>query len=254
MPEPLAAGVIRYEARAWRTNSLAVDQTGLTVIVDPAFDDAEIAEIAEHRRGRGGDALVLVTHHHYDHVCGIGAFPDATVLTEPRTRDLVADGTADEGLREARTEWGVRWPWTVRVDALAQVGRTVPTAGVLAIIDTAGHAADGVAFVIAGPSGDVMLVAGDYLSSIAPPWILWDVTAARASVERLAVAADDVDVVVPGHGPALARDAALRIAEQDLAYLDALLREPEAARPPRPSQGDFARQDVHAQNVARATS
>jgi glyoxylase-like metal-dependent hydrolase (beta-lactamase superfamily II) len=64
-----------------------------------------------------------------------------------------------------------------------------------------------------------VLIVGDYLSDVELP--TWDDKPLyRATLERLHGLVADADVVVPGHGAPLTRDQALRVLEEDVAYLD----------------------------------
>src|SRR5436190_16387482 len=94
------------------------------------------------------------------------------------------------------------------------------------------------------------LVCGDYLSPVEIPMIsaggsLEDYVATLA---RLAPLAERAEIVVPGHGSPLGREAALRILDEDSDYLDAL--EQRAERPRLPPARDTSRQRrVHADNL-----
>jgi hypothetical protein len=72
----------------------------------------------------------------------------------------------------------------------------------------------------------------------------------RATLARLAPLVESAEAVVPGHGAPHDREAALRIIDEDLGYLDALERGDERAR--LPAGRDTRRQRaIHAENVER---
>ena len=64
-----------------------------------------------------------------------------------------------------------------------------------------------------------LLVCGDYLSDVEIPMVT-DRALYRATLERLRPLVEAAEVVVPGHGAPHERDDALRILEEDLAYLE----------------------------------
>jgi glyoxylase-like metal-dependent hydrolase (beta-lactamase superfamily II) len=79
-----------------------------------------------------------------------------------------------------------------------------------------GHTADGTA-VFARWAG--VLCVGDYLSDVEIP-IVHDPDEYRATLARLAPLVEAADTIVPGHGSPHDRDTALRLLDEDLAYLD----------------------------------
>jgi hypothetical protein len=63
-----------------------------------------------------------------------------------------------------------------------------------------------------------VLVCGDYLSDVEIP-TFGDRELYGMTLERLRPLVEAAEMVVPGHGSPLTRDVALRILEEDLAYL-----------------------------------
>jgi hydroxyacylglutathione hydrolase len=96
-----------------------------------------------------------------------------------------------------------------------------------------------------------VLVAGDYLSDVELPALNdgGSLEAYRATLARLAPVVERAETVVPGHGSPLARDAALRVLDEDVEYLDELQAGKE--RPRLPDGRDSSRQrELHAENLA----
>jgi glyoxylase-like metal-dependent hydrolase (beta-lactamase superfamily II) len=119
--------------------------------------------------------------------------------------------------------------------------------GELELHPVEGHTSDGIA-VLARWCG--VLVCGDYLSSVEIPMISrgGSLGAYRAALARLAALLEVTETAVPGHGAPQSRDGALRILDEDLAYLDALER--GEGRVSLPQGRDSPRQrQVHAHNV-----
>jgi hypothetical protein len=75
-------------------------------------------------------------------------------------------------------------------------------------------------------------------------------TGYRSTLVHLAPLVEQADVVVPGHGSPHERVTALRILDEDMAYLDALEAGEER---PRLAEGrDTGRQrEIHADNLAK---
>jgi glyoxylase-like metal-dependent hydrolase (beta-lactamase superfamily II) len=114
---------------------------------------------------------------------------------------------------------------------------------------TGGHTPDGVAF-LARWAG--LLVCGDYLSDVEIPMISPGGSAEeyRATLARLAPLVEACEAVVPGHGSPHDRERALRILDEDVAYLDALERGDERVKLP-PGRDTKRQRAIHAENLAQ---
>jgi glyoxylase-like metal-dependent hydrolase (beta-lactamase superfamily II) len=65
-----------------------------------------------------------------------------------------------------------------------------------------------------------VLIVGDYLSDVeVPTWT--DKALYRKTLDRLRGLVEEAEIVVPGHGAPMTRADALRILDEDVAYLDA---------------------------------
>jgi glyoxylase-like metal-dependent hydrolase (beta-lactamase superfamily II) len=112
-----------------------------------------------------------------------------------------------------------------------------------------GHTADGCALFARSLA---LLVVGDYLSDVELPMILAGGSLAdyRATLARLAPLVDEAATVVPGHGSPHDREAAHRILDEDMEYLDALERGEE--RPALPDgRATKAQRRLHEENLRR---
>ncbi len=155
------------------------------IVIDPGPDEpAHVAAVLEAaREGNGHIALILVTHNHRDHLGAAAALAGGSVPVR-------------------RWEAG---------DRPLSDGETVEEDGVgLRVLYTPGHAADHVVFYWSAErvlfSGDLILGTGTAVLQ-ARDGALEDYL---ASLER--VAALDLAIVAPGHGP-LITDPAVRVAE-----------------------------------------
>jgi len=91
---------------------------------------------------------VLLTHHHYDHVCEVPAlrarWPDIEVLISSRERELLAGSAGDDAQRGEAARLGT-----------IEAGETLAL-GALEVhpLHTPGHTAGMLSFLVARPSGD----------------------------------------------------------------------------------------------------
>jgi len=112
-----------------------------------------------------------------------------------------------------------------------------------------GHTADGMAVWI--PWARVLVV-GDYLSDVEIPFFAeggGTSAAYSATLRRLRPLVARAGYVVPGHGHALESTTAMRILEEDLAYLEAV--EELGAQAPLPAgRRTKAQRKLHMQNLA----
>ena len=107
-----------------------------------------------------------------------------------------------------------------------------------------------------------LLVVGDYLSGLEIPGVYDSVAAYKTTLETVVgvVERERPQYVVVGHGRPHTSDEALRIAEEDIEYLDAVLAHAEAGCPPDQAEqiavperaAGAADRTMHAANVARA--
>jgi hydroxyacylglutathione hydrolase len=261
----LPAGVVVGQTALWRTNRVLVETAAGVLLVDPSFTPAELDALRADVDARAPEALhVLVTHADEDHVCGLGWFPEATIVAGRRTAALIADGTAAARLHEAGATWGHQWRDDLRVDVVVDAGPLALDGVDLVAVDAPGHAADGTAWLVPAAG---LLCPGDYLCAVTPPLVLGSVAEARATLARLAAVLEGgaATHVVPGHGPVLTGADALALARADVAYLDALVTAAAGASgdveevaaavaQPREPIADFAAYAPHRTNAAAAVA
>jgi glyoxylase-like metal-dependent hydrolase (beta-lactamase superfamily II) len=199
---------------------------------------------------------LLATHADFDHVLAPLAFPEATLgCAESSAERLHAEpGAQQRELRRFDEELMIERPRPLSlssVQALAVPGRCDVGDAELELHEATGHTADGMAIWM--PWARV-LVAGDYLSSIELPGIGEGEGALDAylrTLERLHPLVAAAEHVVPGHGPVLDREAALRVLDEDVAYLHALRERGHDAELPAKRRSKVQR-ELHEQNLARA--
>ncbi len=258
-PVDLGGGVWQYQTPLWQTNAVLAVAGGEALLCDPSWEPAEIEAIRADamRLASGGPVRILITHADYDHVCGIGSFPEAEIVAGEETASKIAEGAAGADLGAASSEWGLSWIGDLRVDRVASAGKTIELGAFrVEAHEARGHVADGRAWVLVDQG---ILLPGDYVSAMTYPFVIGSVADAHATVQRLIAAIDEHDLrwVVPGHGPALGPAEARRIAQEDLEYLErlraaaddaaaaglspghALVAVYGAVEPPRPTTDDF---------------
>jgi hydroxyacylglutathione hydrolase len=212
----------RFEGFLWQTTSLLLFAQGESIAVDPAISAEEVAGIGRRGLELGAPVRhVLITHGDWDHVCGIGAFPDAEVAMGEETAEKVASGKADQSVRRAAEHYGFAPAGAPRVDQTFRRGLAVGLGPfVIETFPLVGHTADGSGFRLRDHG---LLIVGDYLSAVEFPFVT------SPCAYRIALAGliemlreDPPETVIPGHGPPLQALDALSIAEADLAYLRSL--------------------------------
>lgn len=212
----------RFEASFWSTTSLLVHADGESLAVDPAISADEVAGIEQRALELGAPVRnVLITHGDWDHVCGIGAFPDAVVAMGEETAERVTSGAAEKSIERATDHYEVVVPGSPRVDRTFSRGSATALGPFLVeTFPLTGHTADGSGFRIRQHG---LLIVGDHLSPVEFPFAS-SPAAYRTTLAGLieTLRADPPDAVIPGHGAPLGVEEALGIAEADLGYLRAL--------------------------------
>jgi glyoxylase-like metal-dependent hydrolase (beta-lactamase superfamily II) len=251
--------VVVVTSRLWQTNATAIRNRGdggdggeALLIDSPYFpDELELLPALLSQAGFEVDAL-LSTHADFDHLLGRLAFPGHTLgVGEPTMLRIRAEpGIAQRELRDADAEHYVTRPAPLSlgaVQALPVPGDVELGGGRLELHPAEGHTADATA-MLARFAG--VLACGDYLSDVELPVIGpgGSLPAYRSTLARLAAIVEQVEVVVPGHGAPHDRDTALRILDEDAAYLDALERGDERPALP-PSRGTGRQRELHAENL-----
>ncbi|GAA1824659.1 MBL fold metallo-hydrolase [Agromyces salentinus] len=232
MLRQIAHGVHVHESEFIQSNSVVVEGRAGVLLIDPGITTEELAGLAADLHELGLPVVAgFSTHPDWDHVLWHESFGDAPrygtartaayleeLLSQADWRDQVAEGLPPEHADEIPMELlGL-------VSGLPAGTTHVPWEGpAVRIIEHRAHA-PGHAALLVEERG--VLVAGDMLSDILMPFLdlqasdpVDDYLAALALFEEVA---DEVEVVVPGHGGVGdARQLGARIA-LDRAYVQAL--------------------------------
>jgi len=242
-------------SRIWQTTATAIRAGEESMLIDSPYFPDELELLPTLLRQAGFDPNgLLCTHADWDHLLGRLAFPGLALgAGQPTAERLRAEpGAAQRELRSADAEH-----YVVRAAPLSLgAWQSLPVPGFVELGDQEiemhiadGHTADGTAF-FARWAG--VLVCGDYLSDFEIPMIApgGSLDAYRGTLARLAPLVEAASVVVPGHGSPHPRDTALRILDEDVAYLDALEQADPSVKLPKGR--DTPRQrEIHQDNLAR---
>ncbi|MEJ5914073.1 MBL fold metallo-hydrolase [Pseudokineococcus sp. 1T1Z-3] len=182
---------------------LGAPGAGPAVVVDPgpeetAADRAHLAAVLQvAREEHGGVALVVLTHHHADHTGGARHFA------------RLAGGAAGS-VPVLAVDPALRVAGAGLLDGAASLsdGAEFPCAGArLAVVAAPGHTADSVCLLLRSP-GAAALLTGDTVLGRGTSVVMHpdgDLGAYLATLARLAdvVEREQVDLLLPGHGPVL---------------------------------------------------
>jgi glyoxylase-like metal-dependent hydrolase (beta-lactamase superfamily II) len=249
----LGRDAIVVTSSLWQTNAVALRSGEEAVLIDSPYfpDELEMLPALLEQSGFSPSGL-LATHADYDHLLGRLAFPGMALGVGEMTAERLRrdPGGAQRALRDADAKHYVTRSAPL---SLGQV-QELPVPGKIELGEeeleahpAEGHTADGVAY-IARFAG--LMACGDYLSDVEIPMLSpgGSLDDYRATLARLAPLVESVDTVVPGHGAPHDRDAALRILDEDLGYLDALERGGDAKLPKGRDSAEQRR--IHAENLA----
>lgn len=245
------ADAVVVTSRMWQTTCTAIRAANSAegrmeaMLIDSPYFPDELDALPTLLRQAGFEvSALLATHADYDHLLGRSAFPELALgLGESSALRLRGEpGVAQKELRDADAEH-----YVVR-DRPLSLGsyQSLPVPGYVGLggeemelHPAEGHTADGTA-VFARWAG--LLCVGDYLSDVEIPMV-HDLEEYRATLARLAPLVEAAETVVPGHGSPHDRDTALRLLDEDLAYLDGLTTLP-------PGRDTKRQRQIHEANLA----
>jgi glyoxylase-like metal-dependent hydrolase (beta-lactamase superfamily II) len=230
----IAEGVLIHQSELLRNNTVVVQSRAGVLLIDPGIRGDEMVCLANDLRKLGQPVIAgFSTHPDWDHVLWHAALGEAprygTARCAAAMHDLRANadwkGRVFEGLPPEIAE-------EIPLDLFGLItGLPVGTAQIpwdgpqVRIIEHPAHAPGHAALLIEERG---VLVAGDMLSDVFVP-MLDDLNSTNDPIEDYLVGlrlledvADDVDVVIPGHGSVGRADQVSARIEQDRAYVHAL--------------------------------
>ena len=230
----VAEGVLVHQSELIQNNTVVVHGRAGALVVDPGITDGEMACLANDLSRLGQTVVAgFSTHPDWDHVLWHADLGDAPRYGTARgaafMRDLLAQADwqarVAEGLPAEIAE-DMSLDLFGRITGLPAGTAHIPWDGPeVRIIEHPAHAPGHAALLIADRG---VLVAGDMLSDVLVP-MLDDATGTDDPIEDYLVGlrllegvADDVDVLVPGHGSVGGADQVRARIELDRAYVHAL--------------------------------
>jgi hydroxyacylglutathione hydrolase len=245
--------VLVLTSRMWQTTATALRAGDEALLIDSPYFPDELEILPGLARQAGFDVRgVVATHADFDHLLGRLAFPDLPLgVGEPTVLRLRAEpGAAQRALREQDEELYVERPAPLalgQVQSLPVPGKLDLGPAELELHPAMGHTGDGTA--IFAPHLE-LLCPGDYLSGVEIPMIGegGSLDAYRATLTLLGPLVERSTAIVPGHGWPLDRDGALRLLDEDMAYLEDLEQAGDAARLPA-GRASARQRQIHAENV-----
>jgi glyoxylase-like metal-dependent hydrolase (beta-lactamase superfamily II) len=252
----LDADVIVFVSAFWQTTCTAVRAQDEGFLIDSPVLPYELEALPQVLKQSGFPVSgLLVTHGDWDHLLGRHAFPEASLGAGERTAELLAKqpDSPQQELNEFDQEHYIAGRARLALDGI----QSLPVPGRLALgpgdrelelHPAPGHTPDGTAYLVPWLG---ILLPGDYLSPVEIPWISEGGSAEEylETLERLRGVLKRATRVVPGHGEPLGADDALRILDEDVAYLQAL-RDGSETRLPA-GRDTAAQRKIHAENVTR---
>jgi glyoxylase-like metal-dependent hydrolase (beta-lactamase superfamily II) len=228
----IAEGVLVHESDFLQSHAVVVQGRDGVLLIDPGITSDELAAIADDLRALGQPVVAgFSTHPDWDHVLWHKALGDAPrygtarcaaelreLLAQPDWQAKVAEGLPPEHADE------IPMALLGRVTGLPEDTDRIPWDGpVVRVIEHRAHA-PGHAALLVEHAG--LLVAGDMLSDILMPFL--DLRAADPlgdyldALARFDEVADEVSLVVPGHGSVGDQTELRSRIQRDRAYVEAL--------------------------------
>jgi glyoxylase-like metal-dependent hydrolase (beta-lactamase superfamily II) len=229
----VAEGVLIHASEFCQSNAVVVQGRAGVLLIDPGIQGSEMACLANDLRDLGQPVVAgFSTHPHWDHLlwhAGLGAAPRyGTARCASTARGRLSDAPGKARIAELLPpDIAMQIPLDLLglITGLPAETPRIPWDGPqVRIIEHQAHAPGHAALLIEERG---VLVAGDMLSDVLIPMLDLNDTADPiedylAALRLLEGAADDVDVLVPGHGSIGGADQVRTRIEQDRAYVHAL--------------------------------
>ena len=233
MLRQVAEGVLIHESEFCQSNAVVVHGRAGVLLIDPGVHGYEMATLANDLSDSGQPVVAgFSTHPHWDHLLWHAPLGAAPRYATARCTDIVRVLLSDAGWKARIVEWippdiadQVPLDLLGLVTCLPAETAQIPWDGPqVRIIEHQAHAPGHAALLIEERG---VLVAGDMLSDVLIPMLDLNDTADPiedylSALRLLEGVADDVDVVIPGHGSIGGADQVHARIDQDRAYVHAL--------------------------------
>jgi glyoxylase-like metal-dependent hydrolase (beta-lactamase superfamily II) len=232
MLRQVAEGVLIHESEFIQSNAVVVQGRAGVLLIDPGIQGDEMADLANDLRGLGQPVVAgFSTHPHWDHLLWHAKLGEAPRYGTARCAADIRDLLSHAGWKAQVAEMlppdiAEEIPLDLfgLITGLPAETTRIPWDGPkVRIIEHQAHAPGHAALLIEEPG---VLVAGDMLSDILIPFL--DLDAAGpiedyiAALRLLEGVADDVDILITGHGSVGGADQVHGRIDQDRAYVHAL--------------------------------
>lgn len=230
----VAEGVHVHQSDLLRNNTVVVQGDAGVLLVDAGIIEGEMSCLADDLRELGQPVVAgFSTHPDWDHVLWYAGLGDAPRYGTARCAELMAElrsqpdwqSKAAEGLPPEIAD-EVPLDLFGLVTALSSGTTYLPWDGpAVGVVEHPAHSPGHAALLVEGPG---VLAAGDMLSDVFVPMLdnhrgdNDPVAEYLAGLEMLAELADQVAVLVPGHGSPCGADELRTRLDRDLAYARAL--------------------------------
>ena len=257
---PLTGTASWWPSTLYQTTTLELRRAGERLLIDPGISPWEIEELVT--ASTMPVTQVLITHADWDHVMALGILSDVHVTASSAAAERIRSGRARMEIEREAGQLLVPYRSLERlhVDQTVDPPADVRLGSWRAVCRPAlGHTDDG---LLTWLPDEHLLVVGDYLSALEIPSCYSSVHDYRTTLQTLigVIERERPQFVVVGHGRPHTSEEALRIADQDLDYIEAVLAYADAGCPPERAEqiavparaagsGDHP---VHAANVALA--
>jgi glyoxylase-like metal-dependent hydrolase (beta-lactamase superfamily II) len=230
----VAEGVLVHQSELLQNNTVVVQGRAGVLLIDPGIQGSEMACLANDLRELGQPVVAgFSTHPHWDHLLWHAELGAAPRFSTARCAAIAGDRLSDPGAkaRSAAQLIPADIVEQVPLDLLGLVtGLPAGTARIpwdgpqVRVIEHQAHAPGHAALLIEERG---VLIAGDMLSDVLIPMLDLNNTTDQiedylAALRLLEGAADDVDVLVPGHGSICGADQVHARIDQDRAYVQAV--------------------------------
>jgi glyoxylase-like metal-dependent hydrolase (beta-lactamase superfamily II) len=236
--------VLIHESEFCQSNAVVVRGRAGVLLIDPGIRGDEMADFADDLRELDQPVVAgFSTHPHWDHLLWHARLGTAsrygTARCAATVQDLLSDARAKDRIAadQIPPDIAKRVPLDLLglITGLPAEAAQIPWDGPhVRIIEHQGHAPGHAALLIEERG---VLVAGDMLSDVLIPMLDLDYAADPiedylVGLRLLESVADDVDVVIPGHGSIGGADQVHPRIDQDRAYVHGL-RDPHVLSDPR---------------------
>jgi len=229
----VAEGVLIHESEFVQSNAVIVHGRAGVLLIDPGVHGDEMVCLGNDLRELGQRVVAgFSTHPHWDHMLWHTGLSAAPRYSTARCAAAARDEMSEAGWKARAAEWippdiaeQISWDLFGLITGLPAGTARIPWDGPqVRVFEHQAHAPGHAALLIEERG---VLVAGDMLSDVLIPMLDLDDTADPienylAALDLIESAADDVDILVPGHGSIGEAGQVHARIDQDREYVRAL--------------------------------